>query len=142
MTKYYVDSEGNYLGGFSDGNKSIPKYAIEVDNAPIHANLKYINGRWVESSEQIIKRLESSIDRYLDNQANAFRYESIRTMVTYENDPNPKFNTEGVGAKAFRSAVYTLGVNLIGEVQSGLREVPTEQELLALMPKLEDFVIY
>ena len=96
----------------------------------------------VETSEQIIARLESAIDRYLDQQALSFRYESIRTMVTYENDPNPKFNAEGVGAKAFRSAVYTLGVSLIGEVQSGMREVPTEEELLAIMPKLEDFVTY
>lgn len=139
MTKYYIDLHGNYLGGF-DG--SSPENGIEVAIAPNNANLKYINGRWVESSEQIIKRLESLIDRYLDNQANTFRYESIRTMVTYENDPNPKFTAEGVGAKVFRSAVYTLGVSLIGEVQSGLREVPTEEELLALMPKLEDFVTY
>ena len=95
-----------------------------------------------ETNEQIITRLEGAIDRYLDEQAQSFRYESIRTMVTYENDPNPKFNAEGVGAKAFRSAVYTLGVSLIDEVQSGLREVPTEEELLALMPKLEDFVTY
>lgn len=95
-----------------------------------------------ESSEEIIARLERTIDRYLDAQAQSFRYESIRTMVTYENDPNPKFNAEGVGAKAFRSAVYTLGVSLIDEVQSGLREVPTEAELLALIPKLEDFITY
>ena len=95
-----------------------------------------------ETPEQIITRLEGAIDRYLDAQAQSFRYESIRTMVTYENDPNPKFNAEGVGAKAFRSAVYTLGVSLIDEVQSGLREVPTEVELLALMPKLVDFVTY
>lgn len=95
-----------------------------------------------ESSEQIIARLETEIDRYLDQQANSFRYESIRTMVTYENDPNPKFHAEGIGAKVFRSTVYTLGVSLIDEVQSGLREVPTESELMALMPKLEDFVTY
>lgn len=95
-----------------------------------------------ETPEQIIARLEGAIDRYLDAQAQSFRYESIRTLVTYENDPNPKFNAEGLGAKAFRSAVYTLGVSLIGEVQSGLREVPTEAELIALMPKLEDFVTY
>lgn len=95
-----------------------------------------------ETPEQTLARLESAIDRYLDTQANAFRYESIRTMVTYENDPNPKFNAEGVGAKEFRSAVYTFGVSLIGEVQSGLREVPTEDELLALMPKLEDYIQY
>lgn len=98
--------------------------------------------KYEESSDQTIARLETIIDYYLDSQANLFRYESIRTMVTYENDPNPKFNSEGVGAKAFRSAVYTLGVSLIDEVQSGLREVPTEAELLTLMPKLEDFVIY
>lgn len=95
-----------------------------------------------ETPEQIIARLEGAIDIYLDAQANSYRYESIRTMVTYENDPNPKFHSEGVGAKAFRSAVYTLGVSLIDEVQSGFREVPTESELLALMPKLEDFVTY
>lgn len=95
-----------------------------------------------ETPEQIISRLESFIDHYIDQQAQSFRYESIRTMVTYENDPNPKFNAEGEGAKAFRSAVYTLGVSLIGDVQSGLREVPTEDDLLTLMPKLEDFVLY
>lgn len=95
-----------------------------------------------ETPEQTIARLEAYLDTYIDQQAQSYRYESIRTMVTYENDPNPKFNAEGVGAKAFRSAVYTLGVSLIGEVQSGLREVPTEAELLALMPKLEDYIQY
>lgn len=101
-----------------------------------------LNPNLTPTPEQIIARLEGVLDRYLDAQANTYRYETIRTMVTYENDPNPKFNAEGVGAKAFRSAVYTLGVSLISEVQSGLREVPTEAELLALLPKLEDFVIY
>ena len=140
MTKYYVDVDGNYLGGFYGAEP--PQGAIEVPLAPDNALKKWIAGKWKESSEQIIARLESSIDRYLDAQANSFRYESIRTMVTYENDPNPKFNAEGVGAKAFRSTVYTLGVSLIDEVQSGQREVPSESELLALLPKLSDFVVY
>ena len=128
----------------SDG-ATIPNDARNVD---YKAYLKWVDEGNTpaslpsETAEQIIARLESAIDSYLDNEAKSFRYESIRTMVTYENDPNPKFNAEGVGAKVFRSAVYTLGVSLIGEVQSGLREVPTEEELLTLMPKLVDFVTY
>lgn len=94
-----------------------------------------------ESNEKIIARLERAIDRYLDAQAKLFRYESIRTMVTYVGDPNPKFNAEGVGALNFRSNCYTLALMIISEVQQG-SPVPTEEELIAEMPKLADFVIY
>ena len=68
----------------------------------------------LETSEQIIARLESTVDKYLDEQAKLFRYDSIKTMVTYESDPYPKFKSEGIGAVAFRSAVYVFGVQLIG----------------------------
>lgn len=88
-----------------------------------------------ETPEQIITRLEGAIDRYLDAQAQSFRYESIRTMVTYENDTNPKFNAEGVGAKAFRSAVYTIS-------ESCVKMVKTEEELIKLLPKLSEFIKY
>lgn len=94
-----------------------------------------------ESGEQIIARLDSAIDRYLDAQAKLFRYESIRTMVTYVGDPNSQFNAEGVGALEFRSRCYTLALMIISEVQQG-RPVPTEEQLISEMPKLADFVIY
>lgn len=125
------DDSGKIIGQFANLQIGFAEEYLEEN----HPDL-------AETPEQTISRLESEIDQYLDEQAKLFRYQSIRTMVTYENDPNPKFNAEGVGAKQFRSAVYTLGVNLIGEVQSGLRKVPTEEELLALMPKLDDFVTY
>lgn len=95
-----------------------------------------------ETPEQILSRLEGSLDAYIDSQAQAYRYESIRTMVTYENDPNPKFNAEGKGAKAFRSACYTLSIQIVGEVQQGFRPIPTEAELIALMPTLASFIVY
>lgn len=158
MSKFILFTNGILSARYDSAiNSTIPDEAIEVDDALFFQTINENDCVWSlvdgvvvkkpieikpETPEQIIARLEGAIDRYLDAQAQSFRYESIRTMVTYENDPNPKFNAEGVGAKEFRSAVYTLGVNLIGEVQSGLREVPTEAELLALMPKLEDFVTY
>ena len=114
----------------------LPQGCVEITDEEAEALRQHPQ----ETPEQIIARLEGAIDRYLDAQAQSFRYESIRTMVTYENDPNTKFNAEGVGAKAFRSAVYTLGVSLIGEVQSGMREVPTEEELIAELPRITDFI--
>lgn len=95
-----------------------------------------------ELPEQTVARLERALDAYIDSQAYAYRYESIRTMVTYENDPNPKFNAEGKGAKAFRSACYTLSIQIVGEVPQGLRPIPTEEELIALMPTLSSFIVY
>jgi predicted RNase H-like HicB family nuclease len=94
-----------------------------------------------ESPEEIVARLESALDTYIDEQAQSYRYESIRTMVTYVADPNPKFNAEGLGALEFRSACYTLAIEIIDEVNEG-RPIPTEQELLAEMPNLEDFINY
>lgn len=93
------------------------------------------------SSDVIITRLERALDTYIDEQAKAFRYESIRTMVTYVGDPNSKFNAEGQGALDFRSQCYTIALMIINEVNQG-RPIPSEEELLSEMPKLVDFVKY
>lgn len=46
MTKYYVDTLGNYIGGF-DGALP-PSSSIKVPNPPNHGLDKWINGQWVE----------------------------------------------------------------------------------------------
>lgn len=92
-----------------------------------------------ETAEEITARLEKALDVYIDEQAQSYRYESIRTMVTYIGDPNAQFNAEGQGALNFRSACYTLALIIIGEVQQG-RPVPTEAELIAEMPTLASFI--
>lgn len=141
-TKYYIDIEGHYLGGF-DGAEP-PEGAIEVENAPDDARDVWDGLKWIkppETPEQIVARLERALDTYIDSQAQSYRYESIRTMVTYIGDPNAQFNAEGVAALEFRSRCYTLALMIISEVNQG-RPVPTEEELIAEMPKLADFVIY
>jgi predicted RNase H-like HicB family nuclease len=94
-----------------------------------------------ETPEQTIKRLESAIDTHLDAVAQSYRYESIRTMVSYENDPNPKFHNEGQAAKRFRSACYTTAIDTLEAVTTGLMLPPTEKELVALMPSITDFLL-
>jgi hypothetical protein len=94
-----------------------------------------------ETPEQIIKRLESALDAHLDSVAQSYRYESIRTMVTYALSTNPQFASEGNAGLQLRDAVYTRGIEIISEVQVGQREIPTEEELIALMPSITDFLL-
>jgi len=94
-----------------------------------------------ETPEQVVARLEAALDNHLNSVAISYRYTSINTMTDYRDDPNPKFKSEGQAAYLWRSAVYTKGIALIEEVQSGQREVPTEAELIALMPTITDFLV-
>lgn len=44
MTKYYVDAQGSYLGGFDGVNP--PSGAFEVTSAPDDARQKWVNNAW------------------------------------------------------------------------------------------------
>lgn len=95
-----------------------------------------------ESNDKIIARIEFAVDNYLDEQAQSLRYESIKTIVSYRDDANPKFKAEGIAGYQLRSQVYTLSLQLIEDVTKGLKEVPTESELIASLPKITDFLQY
>jgi hypothetical protein len=93
-----------------------------------------------ETPEQIIARLEGALDRHLDAVAKAYRYTNIARMVGYRGDDNPQFNSEGVAAFKWRSAVYTYGIQCIEDVNAGLRTIPTEAELIDELPLITDFL--
>jgi hypothetical protein len=93
-----------------------------------------------ETPEQIIARLEGVLDRHLDAVANEYRYESIRTMVTYATSEHSTFGAEGRAAVNYRDAVYAYGIQCISDVQAELRPIPTEAELIAELPPFTDFL--
>lgn len=93
-----------------------------------------------ETPEQVIARLESALDIQLDKVANEYRYESIRTMVTYATSEHPIFGAEGRAAVAYRDAVYGYGIQCISDVMAQLRTIPTEAELIAELPPFADFL--
>lgn len=126
----YEETEGFAPFDVSNGDYlAIVNGKIEIVGAP------------QETPDKALARLESVLDAYIDAQAKLYRYESIRTMVTYDGDENYKFRAEGKGAKIFRSRCYTLALMVISEIQQG-RPIPTESELLAEMPTLESFIVY
>lgn len=94
-----------------------------------------------ETTEQTITRLEKCLDKHLDNVANSYRYESIRTMVTYATSEHPTFGNEGKAAVKFRDAVYAYGLQCIEDVQNGVRDIPTEEQLIAELPIFTDYLV-
>ena len=108
----------------------------------------YVDGETVtvqpeaETAEQTIKRLETALDRHLDAVAQSYRYESIRTMVTYATSEHPTFGPEGRAAVVYRDEVYSYG---IAKIEACTREVdpepiPTEAQLIADCPVFETFL--
>jgi hypothetical protein len=137
--KFYKDENNQIFAYESDGSQD---EFISENLIPITDDEKNAILNPPETAEQVVIRLEAAIDRYLDAQAQSLRYESIRTIVTYHDDINPQFKAEGIAGKTLRSACYTKGIELIGKVQAGEMAIPTEQELIDLMPKITDYLVY
>lgn len=82
-----------------------------------------------------VKRLQSRVQQYMDATARAMGYDDIFTAVTYAEEPAvPKFQAEGQALRAWRSLVWAACYELLAQVQGGVREEPTEEELFAELP--------
>lgn len=137
--KYYKDANNEVYAFEDDGSQDafIPENLVKITEKQANSLRNP-----PETNEQIIARLEKAVDSYLDGEAKSLHYESIKTIVSYRDDHNPKFKAEGVAGYKLRSAVYTSSIQLIEDVTKGLKEVPTESELISSLPKITDFLQY
>jgi hypothetical protein len=89
------------------------------------------------TSEQVLAQLTATIQRELDADAQAHGYDSILSLCSYATSASTKFGAEGQAGVTRRDAYWLRGHELMTEVQGGQRPVPTEAELIALMPVVE-----
>lgn len=97
MTKYYIDQEGNYLGGF-EGAKA-PDGAIEIEAPPNHALDKWDGNQWIPYTESYKGAREAEYAKIpIGDQLDAiYKYALANGVVP---DPNAKTDTpEGWVAK-------------------------------------------
>ncbi len=85
----------------------------------------------------LASRIINLVQDKLDNTAKQYGYDDIRSAVTYAEEPSViKFQQEGQAFRAWRSLVWAKCYEVMAEVQSGTRSIPTEQEILAELPLL------
>lgn len=91
----------------------------------------------IPTADETKATLLKAVDDYMDSTVQQRGYDNIAKCVTYEGDIDPVFNREGTMAKQWRSKVYRTCYNILAGIEAGYREIPTEAELLAELPKID-----
>ena len=86
--------------------------------------------------ELTVVKLTEFVQRHLDATVKVKGYDSVLSATTYVTSVNSKFKADGAAVVKWRDAVWTTCYSVLSEVKSGNREIPTEDELQALLPIL------
>jgi hypothetical protein len=90
-----------------------------------------------ETPEQTIKRLEAAVDAHVDAVAQSRGYRDIVSLCSYAASAHPVFGPEGQAGIVFRDAVWQACLDIMADVMSEQRPVPTEEELIAELPAMQ-----
>ncbi len=88
------------------------------------------------SAEETQKFFTTVVQNLMDTEATKLGYDNCNSVCTYVNTGVQKFDDEGNAFRAWRSAVWSKGYEILAEVKEGKRAIPTVEELLAELPKL------
>lgn len=92
----------------------------------------------IEEQQQMIqKHLTNVVQAYMDTEAQKYGYDNIFTVCTYIDTGVERFDNEGVVFRKWRSAVWQKCYAILDEVLAGLRDIPSEEELILELPVLE-----
>lgn len=132
----YVDvNNQDYKDWIKKGNR-----ATVIDNE--ESLIKVLNTQYPQGQpitvKLIRKRLTVAVQKFLDSKAAARSYgdekrSATDSVISYENDKNPRFAADAAVFKSFRSDVWVTCYSLISEIERGLRSIPSEEELLNII---------
>lgn len=98
---------------------------------------EFVEGAPIElSSEQFLTQKMSAVQSHIDTIAKSIGYDDIYAACTYAEEPAvPRFQIEGRALRAWRSLVWAKCHEVMAEVTNGKREIPTDEQLIGLLPK-------
>lgn len=85
---------------------------------------------------EIQQEFSSAIQSYLDSKAQELNYDSCLSVCSYVDTGVARFDCEGAAFRQWRSAVWAKGYEILAQVQSGERGIPTTEELFSELPEL------
>lgn len=113
-----------------------PRYMTEIGTLPEGAMLEPPEPTQEEIAQQLQQEFTNLIQTFLDSKAQELNYDSCLSVCSYIDTGVPKFDAEGKAFRAWRSAVWAKGYEILAQVQSGERGIPTQEELFAELPEL------
>ena len=157
-TKQKTDEQGNLLYLDLDGNETDdsgyetvieedenmtpvdwewhPYQPVVVDTGPVY-EWREIIPTPAEIASQIQTELTNAVQAHMDNTAKLKGYDGILSAASYAALPvGEPFQAEGVAYALWRSAVWVKCYEILAQVQTGTRGVPTVDELLAELPEV------
>ena len=79
----------------------------------------------------------NAIQALLDSFAKTRNYDGILSACTYATSNNPKFRAEGQYCVEARDQTWAMGYQIMDEVLSGGRPLPTVEEVLSELPEFK-----
>ncbi|MFA5386812.1 MAG: hypothetical protein WC322_00235 [Candidatus Paceibacterota bacterium] len=143
MTTYKLTHEGYVI---RDGDTKVP--TVDTPEWP-NTNADYLAYKqWLAdggvplppdplSPQETFSAVQQAVQQRLDDFAQTRGYDGILSAATYVTSTVPKFAAEGQYAVGVRDATWAACYQIMADVQSGVRPLPTVSEVLAELPPLE-----
>lgn len=106
---------------------------IHYDNGSIEGKHFHETVAIPESADAIKKRLTDAVQAHMDNESRRCGYDNIVNACGYAAAVNP-FQAESMSFVSWRGNVWSTCYQIMAEVEGGQRPIPTEAELIAMIP--------
>lgn len=151
MTYFYSPSAKGFFDDTFHFPNEIPEDVIQLTDEEYRFYLNAVNSNKVIKvefgelklsdrpvvAEDIIKSITASLQHHLDEKAEEYGYDNIYTAVSYADEPSvSEFQIEGKAFREWRSLFWLESNRIKSEVLNGTRTMPSLEDLIAELPKL------
>lgn len=146
MNKKYIGYQGEVAVFVRDSREELESIPfVTLDRIEEHDGPAELIAGELLLDEEAIKRAKAAalqaqhtalIQSILDTEAQKLGYDNCNSVCTYVDTGVQKFDDEGRAFRAWRSAVWAKGYEILDAVKSGEMAIPTEEALVEMLPKL------
>lgn len=84
----------------------------------------------------LLRHMTATVQRHMDSVATARNYDGIQSAALRAALPNSPFHAEGVAYGEWMDACWSYCYQVMADVEGGLREQPSTEELIAELPAI------